>query len=250
MLKEERQKIILREVNLHNKVLTTDLRDQLIVSEDTIRRDLIELAEQGLLLKVHGGAMTKTFHYPFNGQNTVYALEAKRVIADKVVGLLKNDMMVLVEGGTTIMEIARKIPEGLRATFFTVSPQVAMTLAEHEEIEVITIGGRLAKNANMHTGASVINELSNLKVDLCIIGANGISVKDGVTDSDWEVVQVIKAILRTAKKAAVVTIAEKLNTTQKIKIADLNSIDYIITELSPESPVLSSYRGDDRPFVL
>jgi DeoR/GlpR family transcriptional regulator of sugar metabolism len=199
---------------------------------------------------VHGGAMTKTFHYPFNGQNQVYALEAKQVIADKVAGLLKDDMMVLMEGGTTIMEIAKKIPEGLKATFFTVSPQVAMTLAEHEEIDVITIGGRLAKNANIHTGASVINELSSLKVDLSIIGTNGISVKDGVTDSDWEVVQVIKAILRTAKKTAVVTIAEKLNTTQKIKVADLNSIDYIITELSPESPVLSSYRGADRPFVL
>ena len=250
MLKEERHKIILREVNLHNKVLTTDLRDQLVVSEDTIRRDLIELADQGLVLKVHGGAMSKTFHYPFNGQNKVYALEAKQVIADKVAKLLRDDMMVLMEGGTTIMEIAKKIPEGLRATFLTVSPQVAMALAEHEEIEVITIGGRLAKNANIHTGASLINELSNLKVDLCIIGTNGISVKDGVTDSDWEVVQVIKAILRTAKKTAVVTIAEKLNTTQKIRIADLNSIDYIITELPAESPVLSSYRGAGGPLVL
>jgi DeoR/GlpR family transcriptional regulator of sugar metabolism len=250
MLKEERQKIILRLINLHNKVLTTDLRDQLVVSEDTIRRDLIEMADQGLILKVHGGAMTKAFHYPFNGQNTVYALEAKQVIAEKVAGLLKDDMMVLMEGGTTIMEIARKIPKGLKATFFTVSPLVALTLAEHEDIEVITIGGRLAKNANIHTGASLINELSNLKVDLCIIGTNGISVKDGVTDSDWEVVQVIKAIMRSAKKTAVVTIAEKLNTTQKIRIADLNSIDYIITELPPDNPVLSSYQGTERPLIL
>jgi DeoR/GlpR family transcriptional regulator of sugar metabolism len=250
MLKEERHKIILRLINLHNKVLTTDLCEQLVVSEDTIRRDLIELADQGLVLKVHGGAMTKTFHYPFNGQNVVYALEAKQVIADKVAGLLKDDMMILMEGGTTMMEIAKKIPKGLKATFFTVSPQVALALAEHEDIEVISIGGRLAKNTNIHTGASVINELSNLKVDLCIIGTNGISVKDGVTDSDWEVVQVIKAILRAAKKTAVVTIAEKLNTTQKIRIADLNSIDYIITELPVDNPVLSEYRGADRPLIL
>jgi len=249
MLKEERHKVILREINLHNKVLSNDLSELLVVSEDTVRRDLNELSEQGLILKVHGGAMSKTFHYPFNG-NEVYALEAKKVIADKAISLFKKDLLILLEGGTTIMEIAKKIPDDLHATFLTVSPQVALTLAEHENIDVITIGGRLEKNANMHTGASVINELSNLKVDLCIIGANGISVKDGVTDSDWEVVQVIKAILRSAKKAAVVTIAEKLNTTQKIKITDLNSIDFIITELSPESPVLSSYRGDDRPFVI
>lgn len=250
MLKEERHKVILKEINLHNKVLSTDLSEQLDVSEDTVRRDLNELAEQGLILKVHGGAMSKTFHYPFNGQNQVYALEAKQVIADKVIGLFKNDMLILVEGGTTIMEIAKKIPADLHATFLTVSPQVALTLAEHEDIEVITVGGKLAKNANIHTGASVINELNNIKPDLCIVGTNGISLEDGLTDSDWEVVQVIKAMIRSAKKIAVVSIAEKLNTVQKIKIADITSVDYLVTELPAGNPVLHAYGGRERPVVL
>jgi len=250
MLKEERHKIILREINLHNKVLSTDLSEQLDVSEDTIRRDLNELSEQGLILKVHGGAMSKTFHYPFNGQNAVYALEAKQVIADKAISLFKKDMLILVEGGTTIMEIAKRIPADLQVTFLTVSPQVALTLAEHENIEVITIGGRLAKNANIHTGASVINELGNIKPDLCIIGTNGISIEDGLTDSDWEVVQVIKAMIRAAKKVAVVTIAEKFNTVQKIKIADITSVDYLVTELPADSPVLALYTGAEKPVLL
>lgn len=250
MLKEERQKIILKEINLHNKVLSTDLSELLVVSEDTIRRDLNEMAEQGFILKVHGGAISKTFHYPFNGQNHVYALEAKQVIADKAVGLFKKDMLILTEGGTTIMEIAKKIPAGLEATFLTVSPQVALTLAEHENINVITIGGRLAKNANVHTGASVINELAGLKPDLCIIGANGISIKDGLTDSDWEITQVIKAMIRAAQAVAVVSIAEKFNTVQKIKICDLSDVDYLITELPPESPVLASYGNSNKPVLL
>lgn len=250
MLKEERHQIILKEINLHNKVLSADLKDQLAASEDTIRRDLNELAEQGLILKVHGGAMSKTFHYPFNGQNEVYALEAKQVIADKTISLFKKNMLILIEGGTTIMEIAKRIPDDLYATFFTVSPHVAITLAEHENIDVITIGGRLAKNANIHTGASVINELSNIKTDLCIIGTNGISVQDGLTDSDWEVVHVMKAMIRTAKKTAVVTIAEKFDSIQKIKISDITAIDYIITELPPDSNVLSSYKGNDKPMLL
>ncbi len=241
MLKEERHKIILREINLHNKVLSTDLSEQLVVSEDTIRRDLNELADQGLILKVHGGAMSKTFHYPFNGQNQVYALEAKQIIADKAISLFTKGMLILIEGGTTIMEIAKKIPDDLDATFLTVSPQVALTLAEHENIDVITIGGRLSKNANIHTGASVINELANIKPDLCIIGTNGISVKDGLTDSDWEIVQVIKAMMHASRKVAVVSIAEKLNTVQKIKINDITAIDYLITELPANSPILSSY---------
>jgi|ERR1035438_2753617 DeoR/GlpR family transcriptional regulator of sugar metabolism len=250
MLKEERHNIILKEINLHNKVLTTDLRDLLVVSEDTIRRDLNELDEQGVILKVHGGAMSKTFHYPFNGQNSVYALESKQVIADKAIKLFKNGMLILIEGGTTIMEIAKKIPEDLQATFLTVSPQVALTLAEHENLEVITIGGRLAKNDNIHTGASVINELSNIKPDLCVIGTNGISVHEGLTDSDWEVVQVIKAMIGSAKKVAVVSIAEKFGSVQKIRISDLSNIDYIITELPHDSPVLSSYSGNEKPVLF
>ena len=148
------------------------------------------------------------------------------------------------------MEIAKKIPVDLQATFLTVSPQVALTLAEHENIEVITIGGRLAKNANIHTGASVINELGNIKPDLCIVGTNGISQEDGLTDSDWEVVQVIKAMIRSAKKVAVVTIAEKLNTVQKIKIADITAVDYLVTELDPGSIVLHAYGGEERPVLL
>jgi DeoR/GlpR family transcriptional regulator of sugar metabolism len=249
MLKEERHKFILKEINLHNKVLSTDLIEQLIVSEDTIRRDLNDLAEHGLILKVHGGAMSKIYHYPFNGQNQVYALEAKQVIADKTIQFFKNGMLILVEGGTTIMEIAKRIPQDLKATFLTVSPNVSFVLADHENLEVITIGGRLVKNNNIHTGASVINELSSIKADLCIIGSNGISVKDGLTDSDWEVVQVLKAMMRSAKKVAVVSIAEKFNTVQKIKISDINAIDYIITELPPDSPVLSSYSGNEKPIL-
>ena len=250
MLKEERHKIILREINLHNKVLSTDLRDHLVVSEDTIRRDLNELAELGLIVKVHGGAMSNTFHYPFNNQNNVYALDAKQVIADKTIKLFRNGMLILMEGGTTIMEIAKRIPESLEATFLTVSPQVALTLATHEHIEVIVIGGRLAKNDNIHTGSSVINELSNIKADLCVIGTNGISVQDGLTDSDWEVVQVMKAMIRSSKKIAVVSIAEKFGSSQKIKISDISDIDYVISELPYDNPMMTSYGGNEKPIVL
>lgn len=243
MLRTERLKMILREINLHNKVTSADLSEQLAVSEDSIRRDLKELAEDGVILKVHGGAMSKTFHYPFNGENKVYALAAKQEIAEKTIGLFNKNMLVMVEGGTTIMEIAKKIPDHLQATFFTLSPQVAITLAEHEQLNVISVGGHLAKNANLHTGAGVINELAGIRVDLCVIGANGLSAKEGLTDSDWEVVQVIKAMMRSAKKTAVVCIAEKLNSLQRMKVCDISDFDYLITELPPDDSLLSEYAG-------
>lgn len=249
MLREERLKAIMREINLHNKVLSADLSALLDVSEDTIRRDLRELAEEGLILKVHGGAMSKAFHSPFGNQHEVYALEAKQVIAEKIIPVFKDNMSILIEGGTTIIEIAKKIPDTLHATFFTLSPQVALTLAQHENLEVVAIGGRLTRNSNLHTGASVINQLADIKVDLCVIGANAFSAQDGLTDSDWEVVQVIKAMIRSSKKVAVVSIAEKLNTVQRMKVCDINLINYLFTELPPDSPMFAPYRSAELVVV-
>ncbi len=103
MLKEERHKLIIRQVNLHNKVLSVDLSRLLNVSDDTIRRDFKELAKEGKILKVHGGAISPSFHFSFNGQNPIYALEAKQQIALKAKSLFKNDISILIEGGTTII---------------------------------------------------------------------------------------------------------------------------------------------------
>jgi DeoR/GlpR family transcriptional regulator of sugar metabolism len=245
MIKEERHKQIMREINLHNKVLSADLSRLLDVSEDTIRRDFKELIDAGKILKVHGGAISPSFHFPHNMQSEVYALEAKQTIAEKANKLLKKDITVLIEGGTTIIQLAKAIPKDLRATFFTLSPQVAITLADHEKLDVITIGGKLGKNANILTGASVINQLAEIKVDLCIIGANGLSLTEGLTDSDWEIVQVIKAMIRSSQKVAVLSIAEKLNTAQRIKVCDTNALNYLITELPPSDPSLTAYKNNN-----
>lgn len=244
MRKDERHKLIMREINLHNKVLSSDLSALLNISDDTVRRDLKELAEVGKLLKVHGGAASKSFVAPFNTLNEVYALNEKRAIAVKTLKIIKNDMVILTEGGTTILELAKMIPESLKATFFTISPQVAITLSDHHNLEVITIGGKLNKNANLHIGASVINQLVDIKVDLCLLGANAFSAEEGLTDMDWDIVQVKKALIRASKRTAVLSISEKLNTAQRIKICDPKYINYLITELPAESPLLTNYQND------
>lgn len=241
MLKEERFKAITREINLHNKVLSSDLSVLLNVSDDTVRRDLKELVDSGQILKVHGGAISKSFVSSFNIHSNIYALKEKQQIAAKAIRLLKNDMVILTEGGTTMLELAKSIPDNLRATFLTISPQVAITLSDHINLNVITIGGKLNKNANLHVGASVINHLSEFKADLCLLGANAFSAQDGLTDVDWEVVEVKKALIRSAKKIAVLSISEKLNTTQRIKICEMSKVNYLVTELAPGNPLLSSY---------
>ncbi|MFC5284581.1 DeoR/GlpR family DNA-binding transcription regulator [Pedobacter alpinus] len=241
MLKKERHAYIMKQINLHNKVLSSDLSIQLDVSEDTIRRDLNELGEDGKLLKVHGGALSKSFHFPFQ-ENEVYAQSAKRSVALKAISLIKEGMVVLTGGGTTMIELAKLIPADLEATFFTISPLVALELVEHQKLTVILIGGQLSKNAHINIGASVINDLSEIKVDVCFLGANGIDAKEGITDSDWEVVQVKKAMIKCTSKIAILSISEKLNSVQKMRVCGLNEVSHFITELEPKSVELDSFK--------
>lgn len=243
MLKEERQAFIIHQINLHNKVLSTDLSIQLNVSEDTIRRDLNELAENGKVIKVYGGALSKSFQFPFQEGN-VYAKEAKKEIASKAISLLQNGMTVLIGGGTTMIELARLIPSDLQCTFFTISPLVALELAEKENLEVNLLGGKLSRNTNIITGAQVINELSDLKVDLCLLGTNSLSVEEGITDSDWEVVQIKRAMIKCSKNLAILSIAEKLNSNQKMRVAPLKEVSYLITELQPSDKVLKTFNNN------
>ncbi|HXI01337.1 MAG TPA: DeoR/GlpR family DNA-binding transcription regulator [Sphingobacteriaceae bacterium] len=243
MLKKERHAFILKQINIHNKVLSSDLSSDLSVSEDTVRRDLIELADTGKIIKVHGGALSKSFHFPFQHLE-VYAHEAKKIIAHKTLKLLKDGMVVLTGGGTTMIELARAIPEDLEITFFTISPLVALELAEHPKVTVILIGGQFNKGSQIIVGSKAVAELCELKVDLCLLGANGIDVKNGITDSDWEVVQVKKAMLKTTDKAAVLCIAEKLDSIQRLRVCNINRIQYLITDLDKDNKINIPYIND------
>src|SRR6266545_2544253 len=110
MLKRERQSFILRQVNLHNKVLSSDLSQEMKVSEDTIRRDLQELSEDGKIIKVHGGALSHSFNDVTYSGLSVYSQDQKRIIGEKAAALIKDGMFVLTSGGTTIIEMARALP--------------------------------------------------------------------------------------------------------------------------------------------
>lgn len=242
MLKKERQEFILREINLHNKVLTSDLCEAINVSEDTIRRDLSELAETGEIIKVHGGALSKSFHTSFQS-NGVYSHDNKKLIAQKAVTLIKDGMFILTTGGTTILELAKALPQHLRATFFTGSLPAAMEYIHHPTIEVILIGDRVSKNSRITVGGDAITKIKQISADICFLGINAIDVQHGLTDNDWEVVQVKKAMIQSSRKIVALTIAEKINTAQKIKVADLDELDMLITEMNPDEKIFDSYRN-------
>jgi len=244
MLKKERHDFIMRQINLHNRVLTSDLVQLLAVSEDTIRRDLQELVDEGKLFKVHGGALSKSYHSSFD-DSTVYARDSKICIAKKAISLVKDGMVVLTGGGTTILEFVKQLPQNLEATFFTISPLVAVELAKYDNIEVILIGGLFSKNSQVTYGGQVITQLSEIKADLCMMGTSALHPSDGLTDTYWEINQLKKAMIACSRKTAVLCISEKLDISLRLKVCPIENISFLITELDIEHEALSGYRMKD-----
>ena len=242
MLKKERQAYILHQVNLHNKVLSSGLSQEINVSEDTIRRDLQELADEGKLIKVHGGALSHSFSQVYYPTSNVYSQDNKKVIAQKAAALIEDGMFVLTTGGTTIIEMARALPSNLKATFISGSIPAVLEYMHHPTIEVILIGDKVNKNSKITVGAEAIAQTRRIRADLCFLGINAIDIKHGITDNDWDVVTLKKAMIDAAQKVVCLTIAEKINSLQPIHIDDINRIHTLITELPPDDPLLKPYR--------
>ena len=241
MLKKERQAFILHNVNLHNRILVGDLSEEIKVSEDTIRRDLQELSENGKLIKVHGGALSTSFHNSFNS-SAVYAIESKKIIAKKAVELIKDGMFVLTSGGTTIIEMAKVLPDNLHATFITGSVPAAFEYMHHPNIEIILIGDKLSKSSQITVGGEAISKIKQIRADICFLGINALHIEHGLTDNDWEVVQVKKAMMESSQKTVLVTISEKINTTQRIRICNTADVDVLITELNEDAEQLQAFK--------
>src|SRR5690606_26575119 len=152
----------------------------------------------------------------------IFAQDAKREIARTTIKLIKDGMVVLTGGGTTMIELARMIPDDIRATFFTISPLVALELVEHPNLTVITIGGQLYKNAQVHMGSSVINALNEVLVDLCVLVVNVICVQDGISDRDCEVLHVKRPMIRPVKTLEIISLADKMTSVQRMKVCNLS----------------------------
>ncbi len=245
MLKEERQRLIMSEVDLHNRILLTDIAEKLEVSVDTIRRDVKELDAENMLKKVHGGAVSLGFTGLATLNNRVYAQPEKKEIANKALQLLKPNSVVFIDGGTTCIELAKAIPDSLEFTCFTFSLPVAVLLLSKPNIRVIFLGGELSKEAQISIGSAVIHQLSEVRFDYSFIGTGYVDSLHGLTDFDWDIVQVKKAVIQASKKTVLLCISEKLNSQHRYKTCDINAINTMITELQPTNNRLNLFRNQD-----
>ncbi|MDX2246663.1 MAG: DeoR/GlpR family DNA-binding transcription regulator [Bacteroidia bacterium] len=241
MLKEERHNFILEELRTKNKVLTFELSHIFAVSEDTIRRDLKELADQGQIKKVHGGAVSHSLN-PYNYKDrAVYAFEEKIQIAEKAKYLIRNQQVVFMDGGTTNLELARRLPPDLNATIITNSIPIAALLTEHPNIELVVIGGKMLKSAQVTIGPEVIDTLSGIRADLCILGTRSIHHQIGISEIDWDETKVKRAMLNHSNEIICLVIPEKFGTVQPYIIGETRQISTIVTTLDKKDKILQPF---------
>ncbi|MCG2462142.1 DeoR/GlpR family DNA-binding transcription regulator [Flavobacteriaceae bacterium F89] len=233
MQKDERQRFILEKLRGDSKVATQRLADQLMVSEDTIRRDLNEMSQKGLLTKVHGGAVSSIQKLYYYNDNVIRDQREKDVIAKKAVSLLSDGMSVVISDGTTNLAFARNIPKDLKATVFTYCLPIAMELTEHPGIEIVFLGGRIEKKSMVALGLDVINKFSEIYVDLCFLGTGSIGHIEGITEGSYDVSLIKRKIVAASDKVVSLATSNKLGLRQSYSICKPSDISILVTELDP-----------------
>ena len=242
MLKAERQNFIMDKLLEEQTVVTTNLALALHVSEDTVRRDLNELDSKKLLRKVYGGAIlipeksVDIFNIVINDE------EQKKKMVTKALPLLHDGQVIIMSGGTTNLVFAKLIPEDLKATIYTYSLTIAMQLSQHPNIDLILIGGKMQKNAMVTIGIDVIQVLAKIKADICFIGASSINIKQGLTETGYEVSIVKKAMIESSDRVVSMFSSNKLNKKMPHSVCEISQLDTIVTELDPNDSKLQEYR--------
>ncbi len=241
MLKEERQNIILEEIKTHNKVHSSKLSQLLNVSEDTIRRDLRELAGNGRIKKVHGGAMATPNSPEIFGQQKISKQAEREIIAEKAASLLRDGQVILMEGESTNLLLADHIPQEMTLTIFTNSLQLAYKLFNHQNIETIFLGGKLSHKYPMTLGMDVINALNEIHADLFFAEVDSIHEDIGITDGDRESAYTKKAMFKSASQVVVMCLSNDIGTIQPFKVESVDMINILITEAGPEHHQLNRF---------
>lgn len=242
MLKEERFHYILNKLHTNQKVLSSELSAELNVSEDTIRRDLNELSQNGRLRKVHGGALPPSPALPSYKERESYAQQSKVEIAQKAVKLIKDGQIVILDGGTTTLQIAHLLPAQLRITVFTNSLPIALLLAEHPQVEVIVAGGKFYKRSQVTMGLETIETFRNVRADICFLGICSIHYEIGLSVPEREEAQVKRSMIAASAQVVALATTEKMGTAEAYVVEGLQALDVLITDMAPGNEILNLYR--------
>lgn len=243
MLTDERRALILDRLRVQGRVLAADLSTEFDVSPDTIRRDLREMDAHGVLRRVHGGAL------PRHGDASPFATRARRApeakasIARRAAACVSDGQVVILDGGTTTLEVARALRADLRASVITTSPPIALALAEHAGVEVTVIGGTLRRDALVTVGAATVEALRLVRADVAFLGVCGLHPQIGVTTNDLEERHVKAAMIDGAAEVVALADHDKLGTAMPVVVAPMRAVTQLVTDADVDDHALDPYRA-------
>ena len=223
-----------------------DLCDLFKVSEMTIRRDLRDLDREGLLRRVHGGAVSslgRSYEPPYTIRVTSND-EKKKAIGRKAAELVLDGDSIALDVGTTTLEIAHALHGKRNLTIITASLPIANEIVSglslNSDVRLILAGGIVRSGELSMTGPIAARTYADFHVDKAFIGVGGISLQDGLTEYNLEDALVKKALIQNAQQRIVVADSSKFGRTTFTSVAPLSLVDIIITDSDIRSEILES----------
>lgn len=235
MLAIERRNQILAKLQQENKVVVSDLSQKYNVTEETIRRDLEKLEQEGFAKKTYGGAVLNESLYaevPYNVRKLTNT-EAKKRVADLAESLVQDGDHIMLDASSTALFIVKRLKSKKNLTIITNSIEIIIELADKPGFNVLSTGGTLKEGALALTGYQAERMIHSFHVDKAFISCKGIDKECGFTDSNEMDVQIKKAMLKAAKQKIFVIDQSKFDKTSFVNIVNFDEIDMVITDSEP-----------------
>lgn len=241
MLTSQRRALIAARLANDGQVVAGELAAELNLSEDTIRRDLRDMAAAGLLKRVHGGALPVTPPLPDLEARKTISSDVKKRLGHKAAELVRAGQLVFIDGGTTNAELVRALPRDRKLTIATHSPAIAALLEKHRA-DVILIGGSLYKHSMVATGAAALAAIGMLRPDIFFLGATAIHPAHGLSTGDYEEAAVKRAIAAQSTETIALLTEEKFDAVSPHRILQVDAVAGLILPSGMEPDLAAPYR--------
>ena len=239
MLAAERRDLLLARLEADGKLVAKQIAAELGVAEDSIRRDLREMAAAGLCQRVYGGALPVSPAVADYATRTTVALAGKERVAAAAAALIRPGHTVLLDGGTTALAVTAALPADLTATIVTHSPTVAAALVAHPTVDVYVLGGRLFKHSAVTCGAAAAEAARGVTADLFLLGVTGVHHEAGLTTGDPDEAAMKRTLASRAADTYVLASGEKIGAASPFQVLPPDRVTAIITDAPPSHPALT-----------
>ena len=238
MLAAQRRELLLARLASEGRLVARDVAVELGISEDSVRRDLRDLAAAGLCQRVYGGALPVSAAIGDYAARQDVDPDSKQRVARRAAELVTPGSMAILDGGTTTLAVARALPHDLRATVVTHSPTVASALVDHPHVEIDLIGGRIFKHSAVASGAAAVEAAQHVHADVFLLGVTGVHATAGLTTGDADEAAMKRALSRRAAETWVLASAEKIGAASRYSVLPLDEVAGVITDVALDSPAV------------